>query len=242
MSLILIVFNLLLNVDHLLSANPHLSILPATNPVQKPSGQQVALLCTVEGAPDGTRPGIIWSKHDGLERTGNIEVKSLDHHTMSLLIKNASASDSGVYTCQAQLGSHMLTQTVDVIIFENFTFTAQKTAIGHVRPGAAVNISCEVTPSTVKVNTVWTRDGVPVIQPGTANKFKLYNSDAILEITSYDPLKDAGEYVCKVFHPLSSSTLYRRITIGTEQENKQLFCSKMCNNVCYHMYSSPLRH
>ncbi|VDL73626.1 unnamed protein product [Nippostrongylus brasiliensis] len=101
-----------------------------------------------------------------------------------------------------------------------FMIVVKKTAIGHVRPGAAVNISCEVTPSTVKVNTVWTRDGVPVIQPGTANKFKLYNSDAILEITSYDPLKDAG----------------------TEQENKQLFCSKMCNNVCYHMYSSPLRH
>uniref|UniRef100_A0A0R3PZH7 Ig-like domain-containing protein n=1 Tax=Angiostrongylus costaricensis TaxID=334426 RepID=A0A0R3PZH7_ANGCS len=91
--------------------------LPVTNPVQKPSGQQVPLLCSVEGVPNETRPGIVWSKHDGIDKTGNAEVKSLDHHTMSLLIKNATSDDSGVYTCQAQIGNRLLSRTVDVIIF-----------------------------------------------------------------------------------------------------------------------------
>ncbi|KAK5974906.1 hypothetical protein GCK32_008681 [Trichostrongylus colubriformis] len=198
------------------SAESRLSILPPTNPLQKPSGQQVPLLCTVEGTSDDTRPGIIWSKHGGIDRTGNVEVKSLDHHTMSLLIKNATSEDSGVYTCQAQLGSHLLSQTVDVIIFANLT--------------------CEVSPPSVRVHTVWTREGVAIDQ-GNVDKYKLYNNDAILEISKYDPAKDAGEYVCKVFHPISGSTLYRRITVGTETENKQLFCSRMCNTVCHQMYT-----
>lgn len=223
------------------SEQPRLSILPATNPVQKPSGQQVPLLCTVEGAAEDTRPGIIWSKHGGLDRTGNIEVKSLDHHTMSLLIKNASSEDSGIYTCQVQLGNRQLSQTIDVIIFENFTFATNKTAIEHVRPGSAVNLSCEVVPASVKVHTVWTRDGVDAARAGTSEKFKMYNNNAVLEVTGYDPQKDAGEYVCKVFHPASSSTLYRRITVGSQLENQQLFCSKLCSNVCHQMYS-PLRN
>ncbi|KAK5978099.1 Immunoglobulin domain protein [Trichostrongylus colubriformis] len=218
------------------SAESRLSILPPTNPLQKPSGQQVPLLCTVEGTSDDTRPGIIWSKHGGIDRTGNVEVKSLDHHTMSLLIKNATSEDSGVYTCQAQLGSHLLSQTVDVIIFENFTFASEKTAVGPVTPGGAANLTCEVSPPSVRVHTVWTREGVAIDQ-GNVDKYKLYNNDAILEISKYDPAKDAGEYVCKVFHPISGSTLYRRITVGTETENKQLFCSRMCNTVCHQMYT-----
>uniref|UniRef100_A0A0K0DR23 Ig-like domain-containing protein n=1 Tax=Angiostrongylus cantonensis TaxID=6313 RepID=A0A0K0DR23_ANGCA len=170
---------------------PRLLILPVTNPVQKPSGQQVPLLCSVQGVPNETRPGIVWSKHDGIDKTGNAEVKSLDHHTMSLLIKNATSDDSGVYTCQAQIGNRLLSRTVDVIIFVE-----------------------------------------------KKEKFKLLNDDAVLQITNYAPIKDAGEYVCKVFHPTSGSTLYRKITIGSESENKQLFCSKMCNNVCNYIYPS----
>ncbi|KAE9415068.1 hypothetical protein Angca_004334 [Angiostrongylus cantonensis] len=217
---------------------PRLLILPVTNPVQKPSGQQVPLLCSVQGVPNETRPGIVWSKHDGIDKTGNAEVKSLDHHTMSLLIKNATSDDSGVYTCQAQIGNRLLSRTVDVIIFENFDFTDKKTSFRDVKPSAAVNLSCEVTPATIKVHTVWTRDGVPIAKVEKKEKFKLLNDDAVLQITNYAPIKDAGEYVCKVFHPTSGSTLYRKITIGSESENKQLFCSKMCNNVCNYIYPS----
>ncbi|KAK6766912.1 hypothetical protein RB195_026275 [Necator americanus] len=219
---------------------PRLIITPDTNPVQKPAGAQIPLLCKVDHAAEAVRPGIIWTKHDGLDKTGNVEVKSLDHLTMSLLIKNATAEDSGVYTCQAQIGSHLLSKTVDVIIFENFDFAVKKADVGYVMPNAAVNLSCEVAPSSVKVRTVWTREGVPIAQ-GLEEKYRLYSNDAILEISNYDPTKDAGEYVCKVFHPISSSTLYRRITVGTESENRQLFCSKMCTNICHHMYP-PFRN
>ncbi|KAL6723029.1 hypothetical protein Aduo_018081 [Ancylostoma duodenale] len=219
---------------------PRLVIIPDTNPVQKPAGAQIPLLCKVDGVSEAARPGIIWIKHDGLDRTGNVEVKSLDHQTMSLLIKNASSEDSGVYTCQAQIGSHLLSKTVDVIIFENFAFADKRTDIGYVMATASVNVSCEVTPSSVKVHTVWTRGGVPIAQ-GLEEKYKLYNHDAVLEISNYDPSKDAGEYVCKVFHPISGSTLYRRITIGTESENRQHFCSKMCTNICHQMYP-PFRN
>ncbi|KHJ99870.1 immunoglobulin domain protein [Oesophagostomum dentatum] len=177
--------------------SPRVVITPETNPVQKPAGAQIPLLCKVDDVPDTIRPGIIWVKHDGLDKTGNVEVKSLDHHTMSLLIKNATSEDSGVYTCQAQIGGHLLSKTVDVIIFENFDFADKRTDIGYVTPSAAVNLSCEVTPSSVKVRTVWTRGGVPIAQ-GAGDKYKLYNNDAILEVSSYDPTKDAGEYVCKV--------------------------------------------
>ncbi|KAK6039525.1 immunoglobulin V-set domain protein, partial [Cooperia oncophora] len=151
-------------IENLSGAEPHLSIFPPTNPLQKPSGKQVSLLCTVEEAGEDIRPGMIWSKYGGLDRTGNVEVKSLDHHTMSLLIRNASAEDSGLYTCQAQLGSRLLSQTVDVNIFENFTFASKKTAIGPVALGGAANLSCEVSPPSVKVHTVWTREGVAIDQ------------------------------------------------------------------------------
>ncbi|EPB80801.1 hypothetical protein ANCCEY_00003 [Ancylostoma ceylanicum] len=122
---------------------PRLVIIPDTNPVQKPAGAQIPLLCKVDGVSEAARPGIIWIKHDGLDRTGNVEVKSLDHQTMSLLIKNASSEDSGVYTCQAQIGSHLLSKTVDVIIFENFAFADKRTDIGYVMATASVNVSCE---------------------------------------------------------------------------------------------------
>ncbi|KIH66294.1 immunoglobulin I-set domain protein [Ancylostoma duodenale] len=125
---------------------PRLVIIPDTNPVQKPAGAQIPLLCKVDGVSEAARPGIIWIKHDGLDRTGNVEVKSLDHQTMSLLIKNASSEDSGVYTCQAQIGSHLLSKTVDVIIFENFAFADKRTDIGYVMATASVNVSCENLP------------------------------------------------------------------------------------------------
>ncbi|PIO71054.1 hypothetical protein TELCIR_07058 [Teladorsagia circumcincta] len=72
----------------------------------------------------------------------------------------------------------------------------------------------QVSPASVKVRTVWTREGVAIDQAGNGDKYKLYNNDAILEVSNYNPSKDAGEYVCKVFHPISGSTLYRRVTIG----------------------------
>lgn len=47
---------------------PRLTIIPDTNPVQKQAGAQIPLLCKVDRVPEGTRPGIIWIKHDGLDR------------------------------------------------------------------------------------------------------------------------------------------------------------------------------
>uniref|UniRef100_A0A1I7WH53 Ig-like domain-containing protein n=1 Tax=Heterorhabditis bacteriophora TaxID=37862 RepID=A0A1I7WH53_HETBA len=93
---------------------PRIVISPSSNPVQKPAGQQVSLLCTVERLNASSRPGILWTKHGGIDsRTGNIEVKKLDAFTMSLVISNTSSEDSGVYTCQVQYGEHLLQKNVD---------------------------------------------------------------------------------------------------------------------------------
>ncbi|VDM82959.1 unnamed protein product [Strongylus vulgaris] len=121
MRLTLLVFTLIFEaVCSEVYSVPRLVITPDTNPVQKPAGAQIPLLCKVERISEDIRPGIIWVKHDGLDRCSQFT--------------------------------------------ENFDFADKKTDIGYVMPSAAVNLSCEVTPSSVKVRTMWTRGGVPIAQ------------------------------------------------------------------------------
>ena len=57
-------------------------------------GQDAKLSCTVQGTPE---PTVVWKK-------GSVDVTPGAHYALlnnSLLIKNAKASQAGVYTCRA---------------------------------------------------------------------------------------------------------------------------------------------
>ncbi|PAV77451.1 hypothetical protein WR25_09222 [Diploscapter pachys] len=217
-------------------AKTELIIQPNQNPVQKPAGQQISLLCVLKGLlPESSeKPGIIWSKHSGL-KGDHVEVKRLDARTLSLVIRNASSSDSGVYTCTAQTANAKYHKAVDVVVFEDLNFVEKQTMIGQVLPTASVNLSCEVKNEDESISTFWMRHGSFV--GSEIGRFKLYKKGAILEISNYNPSTDAGEYACKVSHGLSGSTIYRKFVVGTELESKRVFCSNMCTNVCMKMYS-----
>ena len=50
-------------------------------------------------------------------RGDHVEVKRLDARTLSLVIRNASSSDSGVYTCTAHTANAKYHKAVDVVVF-----------------------------------------------------------------------------------------------------------------------------
>lgn len=67
---------------------------------------------------DYSRKIRMWSLLTVNYRAEYIKVVRLDAATMSMTIRNASAQDSGVYTCQAQLqNGTRLQRTVDVVVF-----------------------------------------------------------------------------------------------------------------------------
>lgn len=43
-------------------------IISGGNPIQKPAGEQLSLLCRVEGAAAYAKPGIHWQKNGGLDK------------------------------------------------------------------------------------------------------------------------------------------------------------------------------
>ncbi|PAV79953.1 hypothetical protein WR25_13006 isoform C [Diploscapter pachys] len=137
-----------------------LIIQPNQNPVQKPAGEQISVLCILKGLlPESSeKPGIIWSKHSGL-KGDHVEVKRLDARTLSLVIRNASSSDSGVYTCTAQTANAKYHKAVDVVVFEDLNFVEKQTMIGQVLPTASVNLSCEVKNEDESISTFWMRHG-----------------------------------------------------------------------------------
>lgn len=213
-----------------------LIISPSANPLQKPAGQQVSLICSVENG--GEKPGLLWTKNGAFVNSPNIVVSKLDSSTISLTIRDATTENSGVYTCNAQLNGSLVQKTVDVIVFEDYHFVDKTTKTGHVMATAAVNISCEVAPRKEQFTTTWSRIGHPNWAPGL--KHRLYQGGAILEILNYDSQLDAGDYACKVVDATTSATLSRKITVGSEIENKRMFCTNMCTNICHQLYQPPV--
>ncbi|CAO4385430.1 unnamed protein product [Caenorhabditis nigoni] len=205
-----------------------ISISPKANPVQKPIGHQISLVCSVKGAGD-EKPGMIWKKHGGLDRTGNVEVKKLDENNLGLIIRNSSVEDSGVYYCHAQVGSKKYMNKMDVIVFEDIVFSDKQLHLGQVLATASVNISCEVSAKKDSVITYWTRHGKQVLEGG---KHKFYKGGAILEIQNYQPEQDAGQYTCEVFHVSSGSSNTKTVTLGTTVEKNYVACHQMCNSFC----------
>ncbi|CAI2357071.1 unnamed protein product [Caenorhabditis sp. 36 PRJEB53466] len=211
-------------------AEEELSIVisPNANPVQKPVGHQISLVCSVKGS-GLEKPGLIWKKHGGLDRTGNVEIKKLDDYTLGLIIRNSSVDDSGVYYCQAQVGSKVFMNKMDVIVFEDIVFRDKQLHFGQILATASVNISCEVSAKKDSVITYWTRHGKQVLEGG---KYKFYNGGSILEIQNYQPEQDAGQYICEVFHVNSGSSNSKTVTLGTTGEKNYVACQQMCNSFC----------
>ncbi|EFO82826.1 hypothetical protein GCK72_024381 [Caenorhabditis remanei] len=208
--------------------NITISISPNANPVQKPIGHQISLVCSVKGDFQ-EKPGMIWKKHGGLDRTGNVEIKKLDDRTLGLIIRNSSVDDSGVYYCNAQVGSKVYMNKMDVIVFEDIVFRDKQLHFGQVLATASVNISCEVSAKKGSVITYWTRHGKQILEGG---KHKFYNGGSILEIQNYQPEQDAGQYTCEVFHVSSGSSNTKTVTLGTAGEKNYVACQQMCNSFC----------
>lgn len=52
-----------------------ISISPNANPVQKPIGHQISLVCSIKKTDsNGEKPGMIWKKHGGLDRYFKIPI------------------------------------------------------------------------------------------------------------------------------------------------------------------------
>lgn len=205
-----------------------ISISPNVNAVQKPIGHQISLVCSVKGDLQ-EKPGMMWKKHGGLDRTGNVEIKKLDDRTLGLIIRNSSVEDSGLYYCHVQVGSKVFMNKMDVIVFEDIVFRDKQLHIGQVLATASVNISCEVSAKKESVITYWTRHGKQILEGG---KYKFYNNGSILEIQNYQPEQDAGQFVCEVFHVSSGSSNTKTVTLGTAGEKNYVACQQMCNSFC----------
>ncbi|CAI5454585.1 unnamed protein product [Caenorhabditis angaria] len=203
-------------------------INPNTTTIQKPAGDQVSIVCTVRGY-NKDKPGVLWKTHGGLDRTGNVEIKKLDEYTLALVIRNSTIEDSGVYTCRAQIGDKIVTNSVDIVIFEDLVFAEKQLNYGEVLATTSVNVSCEVTAKQSNVVTYWTRHEKKI---RLGDKFQTYKGGALLEIRNYQPDEDAGQYTCEVFHVPSGASTSRTITLGTISENNLVACQLMCNAFC----------
>ncbi|CAB3400559.1 unnamed protein product [Caenorhabditis bovis] len=223
---------------HFLSAvDVEVVINPAATSLQKPSGHQLSLVCSVKG-DFNERPGLMWKKHGGLEKTGHVTVQRLDDRTMSLLIRNSSSDDSGVYICQVQVDGKTAAKKIDVVFFEDLKFVENETHFGEILATASVNLSCEVTAKNHHLSTLWTRHGKQISEGG---KYKFYKNRAIFELKDYQPDQDAGQYTCEVTDSVGT-TANRKFSLGTHSQEKTVFCQKMCTDVCSSMYDNMKRN
>ncbi|KAE9556535.1 hypothetical protein FO519_000229 [Halicephalobus sp. NKZ332] len=150
-----------------LSPNPE-----AVSIGQRPAGTPIAIMCTISGLPENSKPKIIWTKfqaeNDGNENiftTGHVNVRNLDPFTTSLVIQNGSLDDNGVYICKGSFNREEKQVNIDINFFEELHFEDNVLEIDSPQEGVAVNLSCRVQQTyQAELVTMWEK-GIVALTP-----------------------------------------------------------------------------
>ncbi|KAI1732413.1 immunoglobulin domain-containing protein [Ditylenchus destructor] len=190
----------------------------------RPEGMPLAILCIVNNVPDNTHPGIFWTKYRGqinadISETGNVEIRRLDAHTLSLQIHNSTVEDSGVYVCTAHWHnveaneSESRTVSFDVNIFQELHFEDNVEEMEAPADGKPQNISCRVDSYSPDLSTMWEK-GITAISNDSDAQYNFYENGQILQIPSYNSSVDAGIYACKVFDKRTGFVISKQVKVG----------------------------
>uniref|UniRef100_A0A914EPV1 Ig-like domain-containing protein n=1 Tax=Acrobeloides nanus TaxID=290746 RepID=A0A914EPV1_9BILA len=206
---------------------------------QRPAGTPLAIMCIITGVANGQSPGLIWTKSgNGISTTGNVEVKRLDPFT--LLIRNSSLEDSGIYVCTASYNEETKTVSVDVNFFEELHFISENGDIENPKESSNFNLSCEVHLTSRNPNeliTMWEK-GIVALTRHSERSYMFFANNQILQINNYNSSLDDGTYQCKVFDKKTGSIIFKEIKVGNlAKKGKQQFCSNLCSTLCTKLYS-----
>ncbi|GMT36244.1 hypothetical protein PFISCL1PPCAC_27541 [Pristionchus fissidentatus] len=211
-----------------------LVITPSTATVQRPIGAEVHLMCRADVTGDDN-VGLMWTKNNGIDKTGNVKVNKLDDRNIALVISNATVADSGFYECSASSAGQFVKTTVDIFFFNELRFLDMNSHIDNILATAAVNISCRVHQSEGEViKTSWTKYGEQL--PANPEKFAFFSGGGILQIKDFDPANDVGEYVCVVENLTTGIKIKHSFAVGGHINAKRATCVNHCRNFCSNLF------
>ncbi|GMR60870.1 hypothetical protein PMAYCL1PPCAC_31065 [Pristionchus mayeri] len=215
------------------------SLSPNAATIQRKIGGEVSVMCTATGASDVDNVGLMWTKHNGIDKTGNVVVKKLDGRNIVMEIANATVADSGFYRCTASADGQFVESAVDIFFLNELRFVEMNNHLEQIPAMTTVNISCRVNKvEGEKLKTTWTKYGEPI--PADGAKYGFYEGGAIFAIKDFDVLSDPGEYVCRVENLTTGTKIKQIINVGGHQNARRATCVNHCSRFCSEMF--PFKH
>ncbi|GMT07354.1 hypothetical protein PENTCL1PPCAC_29528, partial [Pristionchus entomophagus] len=207
-----------------------LMLSPSAATIQRKIGGEVSVMCTVSGM-EGDNFGLMWTKHNGIDKTGNVIVSKLDARNIVMEIKNASVADSGFYQCTASAEGQFVENAVDIFFLNELHFVEINNHLDAIPVKSSVNISCRVNKvEGEKLKTTWTKYGQDI--PADGAKYAFHEGGAIFQIKDYDLLTDPGEYVCRVENLTTGNKIKQIISVGGHQNSRRATCVNHCSKFC----------
>ncbi|KAF8354532.1 zig-6 [Pristionchus pacificus] len=223
-----------LPTDEVRGSGIRVQLAPNAATIQRKIGGEVSVMCTASGAQEDNY-GLMWTKHNGIDKTGNVVVKKLDARNIVMEITNATVADSGFYQCTASADGQYVEKSVDIFFLNELRFVEMNNHLDQIPSRTSVNISCRVNKvEGEKLRTTWTKYGEPI--PADGNKYGFHEGGAIFQIKEFDLLSDPGEYVCKVDNLTTGNKIKQIISVGGHQNARRATCVNHCSKFCTNMF------
>uniref|UniRef100_A0A5S6QQE6 Uncharacterized protein n=2 Tax=Trichuris muris TaxID=70415 RepID=A0A5S6QQE6_TRIMR len=125
---------------------------------------------------------------------GRVRMKEVDPLWTNLLFSPAERSDEGVYKCTAQVGDEMMSQQIDLHLYEKIQMQ-DTPLVQHPHDGEDARIVCHVR-ADPPASIMWLRNDDVIVEGGERG-YKLYNSSSVLYIPHFSTDADNGVYRCQ---------------------------------------------
>ncbi|CAF2121861.1 unnamed protein product [Rotaria magnacalcarata] len=212
---------------NVISEQPEIQVGP--DPLHRAvEGSSISLPCVTFGAP---MPKVYWSKRDQVITGGRYTISA----NGSLLIREASAADSGVYICNAtnKFGSDIRSGTLNV---KRKTRIQTRPGNQEVRRGYYAIFRCTaIADTSLPYDIDWYKDG----------RLLAYTGRFIKDIADQNTLKivdvqfdDGGSYVCRASTELDSDEAMATLVVQ-DRPNRPKITKVNCSGSTQNSFGQP---